>query len=276
MPTHNLLPGLSHNSDNVNVQVFGAPSGPVQTSGFAFTDWQRWCSLGNPNDQGFNIQVETEDVTSGAPNVTVDVLLMSMNGNMTFLGQDMNPVGVSKALNTDVSNAIETTYNTSWQTGVGSTVQASSTARLIKVATGHGTGLVAGDVLEIAMAAGANAYKQYGIVDYVLTDDVYLRFELEAIPPTSATVKKVDSIIVHQGGGAMVDVGLQMQLDFPKAGQHALLAYKAQSVGGYTMQLGGAVKTPFDYRMLAVKKTINSKPKVVLASTKITAPNALT
>lgn len=270
MPARNLQPGLSFDAGQVVPQMFGCQASQSPTFSSAF--WQKWGQLGSPNDQSFTINVETEDVSNGSPESTVDVLLMKINGELSVLFQDLNPHTMGKALGTNIP--VETTYNATWQGGTGSTVQASSTASLIKVATGHGTGLAKGDILEIAMSSGNDAYVQYGRVDSVSGDDVTLKYKLEAVPTTSGTVKKVDSVTVHHGGSDVEQVALLLQLDFPKKYQHNMLTYRGQASGGITRQLAGAIKTPAKFRMLSQLKTISAEDYLVLSSTQMKMPNA--
>jgi hypothetical protein len=270
MPVRKLQPGLSFDAGQVVPQLFGCMASQSPT--FDDTFWQRWGQLGSPNDQSFTITANTEKITNGSPEATVDVLLMALNGELNALIQDLNPHAMQKALGTDIP--MEVTYNSSWQSGNGSTVQASTTAKVINVATGHGAGLVKNDILEIAMSSGNNAYVQFGIVDSVTTDAVTLKYELEAIPPTSGTVKKVDTIIIHHGGSDVQQVALLFQLDFPKRYQHSMLTYRAQASGGVTRQLSGAVKTPSKFEMLSILKTISAKDYLTLASTRMKMPNA--
>jgi len=188
------------------------------------------------------------------------------------LGADLNPHALEKALGTDIPK--EVTYNATWNGGDGSLI-VTATNKKLTLTTGEAAGLAKNDMLEVQLPSkNGNTYHQYAKVIAVVDDEVTLKWKLETPPVAGATVKKVDSLIIHHGGSSLVDQTLLLQLDFPKGYQHNLLVYRAQATGGATRQLAGAVKTPMKFRMLSNFLTVSTKDYLVLASTQIKNPNA--
>ena len=268
---HNLQPGLSHDGDNVVVHLYGAPAelemGFADTAGF-----QRWGQLGSPGDQSFSVNPETEDIEVGSPMSAADTLLMKLTGQLDLVICDLNPHALEKSMGTDIPK--EVTYNATWNTGAGSAI-VSATTKKLTLTTGEASGLAKNDMLEVQLPSkNGGTYPQYSKVIAVNGDEVTLKWHLETEPQAGATVKLVDSLIIHHGGSSLVNQSLLLQLDFPKGYQHNLLVYNAQANGGVTRQLAGAVKTPSKWRMLSHLMTINTKNYLVLASTQIKNPNA--
>lgn len=258
---------LSFNAD----LVYGDVKVSNYSQGLAWTATSGWVRIGAcsvASDQSFQVGVETEPVETGTPITAKDDLITRLSGEGSFLITDLNPHAARTAMGT--TGAIQ--WDTSGTTYTGTVNATTSTKQVIYVDST--TGAAANDIIKFELSSGNNLYYYPGIVDSVGADNLTLKYPLPEIPAESSSFERVRGYDLYHGGNTLQNYKTLVQLEFPKGDQHVMEILKNSFVGGYTRQMGGAVKTPLQAKMYGVLQDVGSlTDQVTLAVTHVQFPN---
>lgn len=230
---YNPLPEQTFDSDNVGVKVYTDEVG----SGRAHDSLtgKRMIGLVDPSDVTCELTPELEPISSGSPMIDLEDLIRTWTGNCSAGIQDLNPLALKVANGT--YNPIEDVEPIAPVTG---TTVAGSTAKLLKLGVGEAAAFAPGDFVLIPLTNEPAR----GIVKAVDTgaDTLTLKYELDELPGTGITIKKVIGYDMDWGGNALQQREIIFALDFAKGGSHRNVIYRAAGTSGPAQTMANANK----------------------------------
>jgi len=259
---------LTFNADIVQASLKISP----KLANLAHTATQGWvqaAALSPAGDQSFGAKLETEEVNTGGIESTKDDLTKKITGEGSFMATDLNPWFAKYAMGTNLDIQWQTTGAAATVTGTESTTTQIVLANSTEAAT-----FATNDVFHVPLGNSSHTYLWPGIVLAVNDDTLLLKYALPEIPATSAEVTKVTGYNMWHGGNEILNLHVMVQLDFPKGDQHILDVLSCSMTGGFTRNLGGAVKTPASLKMYGTQQDVGSAvDQVVVAVSRVTFPN---
>lgn len=262
---------LSYNADNVYADLkicdYAQNLTYASTSG-----WVRGGTLSVAGDQSFSCGVDTIPVDTGAIITTKDDLVERLTGEASLVATDLNPHAARYAQGT----TLDIQWDTDSSTAVAGTVAAAGGAvqSITLENSTQASSFAVNDVIKVPLSTGNNIFYWPAIISQISDDTLTLKYAMPEAPADAAIIQKVFGYDLYHGGNVINNLHVLVQLDFPKGDQHILDILKCSMTGGFTRQLGGAVKTPLSLKMYGTLQDVGSlTDQVICAITRVQFPN---
>lgn len=188
---NNTAPDLVGRDNNFAIELYFAP----KAAGLTAASTSGWRRAGATEPGSYTAEFTT-NVNSTMLGTTKTKKSFHINEQGAALSANLSEI---TPFGNDLVNKTDLTPVATYGTLVDATVAVSGGG--IKTITLHsGTGVAAGQMLEIAIGTGASAYKAYGRVESIASNTVTLESALEEAPANGAVVKDVASIKWQRGG----------------------------------------------------------------------------
>ena len=187
---NNTAPDLVGRDNNFSVDLYFAPRAAALTA--ASTSGWRRAGATEPGSYTAEFTTNVNSTMLGTTKTKKSFHINEQGAALSANLSEITPFGQDLANKTDLTAAVTYgTIDTTIDTAGGGT----TTLTLVS-----GTGIEAGNMLEIAMGTGLSAYKDYRRVESVVGDVVTLESPLEEAAADGAVIKDVTSISWKRGG----------------------------------------------------------------------------
>lgn len=187
---NNTAPDLVGRDNNFSVELYFAPRAAALTS--ASTSGWRRAGATEPGSYTAEFTTNVNSTMLGTTKTKKSFHINEQGAALSANLTEITPFGQDLVNKTDLqATATYGSVNTTVDTGGGG---------VKNITLASGTGISAGDMLEIAIGSGNSAYKDYRRVESVSGDDITLESALDEAPADGATVKDVTKIVWKRGG----------------------------------------------------------------------------